>query len=254
MPRYRLLIEYDGSAYQGWQRQETGPSVQAAIEQAIVELSGQTAPVFCAGRTDAGVHALGQVAHVDLARNWRIEQIRMGLNSKLADHPIAILRVEQTTDAFHARFDATARHYLYRISNRRSPPALDRKRVWHHPLPLDIEAMHEAAQGLLGHHDFTSFRASQCQAKSPLKTLDHAYVRRHDDEIHLRFRARSFLHNQVRAMTGTLVEVGAHRRPITAIAEILAAKDRTKAGQNAPPHGLYLVKVDYPADAAASGA
>lgn len=247
MPRYRLLIEYDGAAFSGWQAQANGPSVQNAIQDAVHSLSATRPEVVGAGRTDAGVHARGQVAHVDLPKPYGAQVVMDALNAylKLADKPIVILDAQETTDDFHARFSATRRHYFYRIVNRRAPLAIDRDRAWHVIKPLDAALMHVAAQRLLGRHDFTSFRAAACQAKSPIKTLDFLSVERVGDEIHVRAHARSFLHNQVRAMTGTLKLVGEGRWTPDYMPRILAARDRQAAGPNAPPEGLYLTQVDY---------
>ena len=249
MPRYRLTVEYDGSPFVGWQRQANGPSVQAAIEAAILAFSGEAVTVFGAGRTDAGVHAEGQVAHVDLARDWRAERLAAALNAHLRDHPIAILAVARAADDFHCRFSAVARHYLYRILNRRAPPALDRGRVWWVRAPLDAEAMHRAAQGLVGHHDFTTFRSSDCQAASAMKTLDRLDVVRAGLHVAIRASARSFLHNQVRSMAGSLKLVGEGKWSAADVARALAARDRTACGPVAPPEGLCLLAVDYPGDA-----
>lgn len=246
MPRYRLTIEYDGGPFVGWQGQANGRSVQQALEEAVEAFTGEAVVVKGAGRTDAGVHALGQVAHLDLSRDWPARTVVNALNAHLRPEPVAILAAEVVAADFDARFSALKRHYLYRITDRRAPPVLDRGRVWHVPLPLDAEAMHAAAQGLVGRHDFTSFRASGCQAKSPVRTLDRLDVARHGEEVAVSASARSFLHNQVRAMVGTLVKVGEGRWPVGAVPEALAARDRSRAGPVAPPHGLYLVRVDYP--------
>jgi tRNA pseudouridine38-40 synthase len=245
MPRYKLTIEYDGGPFVGWQRQENGRSVQQAIEEAIAAFSGEQVGVRGAGRTDSGVHALGQVAHVDLTAEWDDDTVRDATNAKLKPDPVAILAAVRVADDFDARFSAWRRHYLYRILNRRSPPVLDRGRVWWVTSPLEAAAMHEAAQSLVGNHDFTSFRSSECQAKSPVKTLDRLDVSREGEEVIVRASARSFLHNQVRAMVGTLRKVGDGKWPVSAVAEILEAKDRAGAGPVAPPEGLYLVAVDY---------
>jgi tRNA pseudouridine38-40 synthase len=245
MPRYKLTIEYDGGPFVGWQRQTNGLSVQAAIEDALAGFSGGSPVVKGAGRTDAGVHALGQVAHVDLARDWKPDTIRDALNAHLRPHRIAILSAEIVAEDFDARFSAVKRHYLYRLSDRRAPPALDAGHVWHVPQRLDAEAMHEAAHALVGRHDFTTFRAAECQAKSPVKTLDRFDVSRVGDEIAFRVSARSFLHHQVRSMVGTLKRVGEGAWPVAAVAEALAARDRSRCGPVAPAVGLYLVAVDY---------
>jgi tRNA pseudouridine38-40 synthase len=245
MPRYKLTIEYDGSPFVGWQRQANDLSVQAAIEDALAGFAGESPVVKGAGRTDAGVHALGQVAHIDLAREWKPDTIRDALNAHLRPHPIAILSAEIVAEDFDARFSAIKRHYLYRLADRRAPPALDAGRVWHVPQRLDAEAMHAAAQALTGRHDFTTFRAAGCQAKSPVKTLDRFDVSRQGDEIAFRVSARSFLHHQVRSMVGTLKRVGEGAWPVSSVAEALAARDRSRCGPVAPAVGLYLVAVDY---------
>ena len=245
MPRYKLTIEYDGGPFVGWQRQDVGRSVQEAIETGIARFAGETVVVHGAGRTDAGVHALGQVAHLDLSRDWPADTVRDALNAHLRPDPIAILRAEMVDVEFHARFSARKRHYLYRINDRRSPLALDHGRVWHVTQKLDAGAMHRAAQALVGRHDFTTFRAAGCQAKSPDKTLDRLDVSREADEIAVRASARSFLHHQVRSMVGTLRKVGEGRWPEGAVGDALAARDRDRCGPVAPAHGLYLVAVDY---------
>lgn len=243
--RWKLLIEYDGAPYQGWQRQDNGPSVQAAIEQAILKLTGETVTITAAGRTDTGVHALGQVAHADIAKELGPDKMRDALNAHLRPHPVAVLSAEAVGEGFHARFNATGRHYLYRIVNRRAPLTLEAAKAWQVQAPLDAEAMHAAAQRLVGHHDFTTFRAAECQAKSPVKTLDRLDVSRVGEEITVRASARSFLHHQVRSMVGTLKMVGAGKMTANDVAAALAARDRTQCGPVAPPDGLYLVRVDY---------
>lgn len=245
MTRFKLSIEYNGGPYVGWQRQENGRSVQQAIEEAIAAFSGERVVVKGAGRTDAGVHALGQVAHIDLGGDWKDDKVRDALNAHLRPEPIAILAAVSVMPDFDARFSAVKRHYLYRISDRRAPPALDKGRVWWVAGTLDVEAMHRAAQSLVGFHDFTTFRAAQCQAKSPEKTLDRLDVVREGGEVVIRATARSFLHNQVRSMVGTLKKVGDGAWPVSAVADALAAKDRARSGPVAPPDGLYLVAVDY---------
>lgn len=248
MPRYRLDIEYDGSAYAGWQRQAGQHSVQAAIEQAVLAFSGETVGIRGAGRTDAGVHATGQVAHCDLEKAWPASTVANALNAHLASagERVGILSASQVEDTFDARFSATARHYLYCIVNRRAPLALDLNRAWRVPRKLDAEAMHEAAKGLLGRHDFTTFRSAHCQANSPVRTLDRLDVTRSGDVIEIRASARSFLHNQVRSMVGSLKQVGEGNWTAADLKAALDAKDRAACGQVAPPDGLYLVKVDYP--------
>jgi tRNA pseudouridine38-40 synthase len=245
MPRYKLTIEYDGTPFVGWQVQDNRPSVAGAIADAVAKFAGETPKVSGAGRTDAGVHALGQVAHVDLARDWDTDTIRDALNAQLRPSPIAILNVERVAPDFDARFSARARHYLYRIVNRRADLALDRDRVWRVVRPLDVNAMHEAAQRLVGHHDFTTFRSTECQAKSPMKTLDRLDVSRAGDEIRIQVSARSFLHNQVRSMVGSLVQVGEGKWSAGELAKALDAKSRAACGPVAPACGLYLVRVDY---------
>lgn len=245
MPRYKLVIEYDGTPFVGWQVQDNGISVQGALEQAAAAFSGKTVTVRGAGRTDAGVHALGQVAHVDFSRAWDIDTVRDAINAHLRPHPIAVLTVEPVAENFDARFSAVKRHYRYRIVNRRAPLALDASRAWRIPRPLDAQAMQSAAQNLVGRHDFTTFRAAECQAKSPVKTLDRLDVERHGDEVHVHASARSFLHHQVRSMVGSLALVGDGRWSAADLARALAARDRTACGPVAPPDGLYLVKVDY---------
>jgi len=246
MPRYRLTLEYDGGPYNGFQAQADQPTVQGAVERAVQAFSGEQVRLAAAGRTDTGVHATGQVAHVDLAKDWPARTVMNALNAHLVGEAIKILDAEVAQGDWHARFSATERRYLYRILNRPAPPALDAGRVWHVKTPLDVEAMHEAAQALVGQHDFTTFRDAACQSKSPVKTLDVARVTRAGDDVHLVFEARSFLHRQVRSMTGTLAEVGAGRWPVGRVAEALAARDRSACGPVAPATGLYLTGVSYP--------
>ena len=245
MPRYKLTIEYDGTPFVGWQVQDNGPSVQGVLTEAIAAFTGERVVVAGAGRTDAGVHALGQVAHVDLARDWDGDTVRDAVNFHLRPRPIAVLTAEQVAENFDARFSATKRHYLYRIVNRRADLALDQNRAWRVPRPLDGDAMHAAAQKLVGRHDFTTFRAAECQAKSPVKTLDRLDVKRDGDEVRITASARSFLHHQVRSMVGSLVHVGEGKWSAEDLAAALAARDRTRCGQVAPPQGLYLVRVEY---------
>lgn len=245
MPRYKLTIEYDGTPFVGWQVQENGPSIAGAITAAFAKFAGEEPKVFGAGRTDAGVHALGQVAHVDLGKEWDTDTIRDALNAHLRPQPIAILRAEPVAPDFDARFSARARHYLYRIANRRADLALDRDRAWRVAKPLDSEAMHEAAQRLVGKHDFTTFRSAECQAKSPVKTLDALDVVRVGDEIRVTASARSFLHHQVRSMVGSLALVGEGKWSAEDISRGLDARDRAVCGPVAPACGLYLVRVDY---------
>jgi len=247
VPRFRLTIEYDGGPYSGWQRQANHPSVQGALEAAAAALNGGVpVDVTGAGRTDAGVHALGQVAHLDLAKPFPAGKLADAMNAHLRPHPIAVLSAEAAADDFHARFDATTRSYLYRIVNRRAHLALDAGKAWRVPVRLDHEAMHAAAQALVGRHDFTTFRDAQCQADSPVKSLDRIDVSRIGADIEIRTSARSFLHRQVRSIVGSLVEVGRGRERPRWIGEILAAADRTQCGPVAPPDGLYLVSVGYP--------
>lgn len=247
MPRYRLDIEYDGSPYAGWQRQAGQHSVQEAIEQAIKGFSGEAVTLRGAGRTDAGVHAAGQVAHVDLDRDWPADTVRDAVNAHLqmAGEAVSVVAAGRVADDFDARFSALARHYLYRIVNRRARLALDERRAWWVPKPLDAGAMHAAAQALVGKHDFTTFRSVQCQARSPVKTLDRLDVAVDGDVIEVRASARSFLHNQVRSMVGSLKRVGEGAWTPADLKAALDAKDRAACGPVAPPDGLYLMKVDY---------
>ncbi len=247
MPRYKLTIEYDGTGLVGWQRQPNGLSVQEALETAVKRFCGETVSVHGGGRTDAGVHALGQVAHLDLARAVAADVVRGALNHYLRATRISVLDVAPVADDFDARLSAITRVYVYRILNRRAPAALDRGRVWRVAPPLDAEAMAEAARYLVGHHDFTTFRDRLCQAKSPMRTLDALEVTRVGDEIRIEARARSFLHRQVRNMAGTLELVGVGRWPPQAVGEALAARDRRAGGPTAPAEGLYLVEIRYPA-------
>ncbi len=249
MPRYKLTLEYDGTPFSGWQRQSEAPSVQAAVEEAAMKFCNADAPieVQCAGRTDAGVHARGQVAHVDLPERPSNAIVR-GLNALMNHQPISVLSAELVADDFNARFDAQSRHYLYRITNRKGQPALDKNRSWHVHKPLDLAAMNTAAQLLVGRHDFTSFRAGDCQAQSPVKTLDYLEVKareRNPQAVMIKCGAKSFLHHQVRNMVGTLVYVGIGKWPVSRVAEALEAKDRRAGGPMAPAHGLYLMRVDY---------
>jgi tRNA pseudouridine38-40 synthase len=246
MPRYKLTLEYDGTPFVGWQVQENGRSVQGRLAEAIAAFSGEETPPRGAGRTDAGVHALGQVAHVDLARDWACDKIRDALNAQLRPDPISVLTCEHAPEDFDARFSATARHYLYRIVNRRSPLALDRNRAWQVIPKLDAAAMHEAAQVLVGHHDFSTFRSSECQAASPVKTLDRLAVVRHGEDVWIEASARSFLHNQVRSMVGSLKRVGEGKWTEDDLERALEARRRSACGPVAPARGLYLAKVDYP--------
>lgn len=245
MPRYKLTIEYDGTPYVGWQTQDNGASVQSVLAAAIAAFAGEQVAVHGAGRTDAGVHALGQVAHIDLTKDWDTDTVRDAINFHLRPQPVALLTAEHVAPDFDARFSAKKRHYLYRIVNRRADLTLEQNRVWRVPRQLDAAAMHDAAQFLLGRHDFTTFRSSECQAKSPVKTLDRLDVLREDEEIRVEATARSFLHHQMRSMVGSLVHVGEAKWSAGDLASALAARDRTRCGQVAPPHGLYLVRVEY---------
>jgi tRNA pseudouridine38-40 synthase len=245
MPRFRLRIEYDGRPYHGFQAQDALASVQGSIERAVKAFCGQTLRLQAAGRTDAGVHATGQVIHLDLEKDWRPEVVRDALNAHLVPEPIVVLEAAVAPDGWHARFSARERRYLYRILNRKAPPGLDQGRVWHVKKPLDAQAMHDAAQVLIGHHDFTTFRDLGCQAKSPMKTLDLATVRREGEQVLLEFASRSFLHRQVRSMTGSLAEVGLGRWSAGDLKAALDARDRKACGPVAPAEGLYLTYVGY---------
>ena len=245
MPRYKLIIEYDGAPFSGWQLQDSLPTVQGALETAAKAIAGTEVRVHGAGRTDAGVHALGQVAHCDMDKNLSAGRFRDAMNAHLRPHPIAVLSAEIAPESFEARFSAVKRHYLYRIRNTRANLALDVGRVWRVPRKLDAAAMHEAAQRLIGKHDFTTFRDAECQAKSPEKTLDQLDVTREGDAIDIVTSARSFLHSQVRSMVGSLVWVGEGRWSADDLAAALAARNRAACGVVAPPEGLYLVRVEY---------
>jgi tRNA pseudouridine38-40 synthase len=245
MPRYKLTLEYDGTPFVGWQRQENGLSVQEVLEGALAAMTGGRVTAHGAGRTDAGVHALGQVAHVDLERDWEPFRLSEGLNALVHPHPAAILAVERVDADFDARHSATARHYRYRVVNRRAPLTFERGSAWRVKPRLDAEAMHAAARALIGRHDFSTFRDSQCQANSPIRTLDRLDVRREGDEVLFEASARSFLHRQVRSTVGSLVEVGTGRWSPDEFKAAFKAADRSRCGQVAPPYGLYLVRVDY---------
>src|SRR5580658_3426220 len=245
MPRYKLAIEYDGTPFVGWQVQDNGPSVQGVITDAIAAFTGERVAVSGAGRTDAGVHALGQVAHVDLAKDWDGDTVRDAINAHLRPHPVAVLTAERVAEAFDARFSALKRHYVYRIVNRRADLTLEQNRAWRVPRPLDTAAMHGAAQRLIGKHDFTTFRSTECQAASPVKTLDCLDVSRDGDDVRVTASARSFLQHQVRSMVGSLTHVGEGKWSADDLSAALAARDRAACGQVAPPHGLYLVRVEY---------
>lgn len=249
MPRYALALEYDGTAFVGWQRQAVGLSVQQVLEEAASHLvHGAPVASITAGRTDAGVHAAGQVASIDLDRDIAPDKLRDALNFHMLPHAVAVLRAARAAEGWNPRFSAIGRAYRYVILNRRARPALEAGQVWHVHLPLDVAAMHAAAQSLLGHHDFTSFRATSCQAKSPLRTLDRLDVRREGERIVIEAAARSFLHHQVRNMVGTLKLVGQGLWPVARVAEALAARHRAAAGPTAPPEGLALMAVRYPED------
>ncbi len=243
--RYKMTIEYDGGPFAGWQLQANVTTVQGVLEDAVFALSGTRPTIHAAGRTDAGVHAMGQVAHVDLDREWDSRVLRNALNAHLRPHPVSVLQVEAVDGDFHARFKAIRRSYLYRIANRPAPLALERGKAWWHPVRLDHAAMHEAAKALIGKHDFTTFRAAACQAQSPVKTLDRLDITRTGDMIDVTVEARSFLHHQVRSMVGSLKLVGEGKWQIGDIGKALAARDRTRCGPVAPPTGLYLMRVDY---------
>jgi len=245
MARYRLILEYDGGPYNGFQAQVDQPTIQGSLERAVKAFCGETLRVHAAGRTDTGVHATGQVAHIDLQKDWPAETVRNALNAHLRPEPIVILEADVAPEGWHARFSAIERRYRYRILNRPSPPGLDQGRVWHLKGPLDEQAMNLAAQALLGLHDFTTFRDLACQAKSPVKTLDVATVSRQGEEVVLMFAARSFLHRQVRSMTGSLAEVGLGRWTADDLKAALEAKDRRACGTVAPADGLYLTAVIY---------
>lgn len=245
--RFRLMLEYDGSSYHGWQSQADGRGVQDALERAIVRMNEGQRRLIVAGRTDAGVHALGQVAHVDLAKNWDPRILMDALNAHLlqAREAVSVLAVELAPMSFSARLSAQKRHYRYRILNRRAPSALDRMRAWHVLKPLDIGLMQEAATSILGNHDFSTFRASACQAKSPIRTLEQLDVFRSGPEVIVETSARSFLHNQVRSMVGTLAKIGRGDWPVSAMRAALDSRDRARCGPVAPPEGLYFVRVEY---------
>jgi tRNA pseudouridine38-40 synthase len=246
MPRYKLVIEYDGTPFVGWQQQDNGSSVQGVLTAAFAAFCGEPVAVQGAGRTDAGVHAYGQIAHVDLAKEWDTDTVRDAMNAHLRPHPVAVLSAAIVPGDFDARFSAVKRHYLYRIVNRRADLSLDRQRAWKFARPLDAVAMHQAAQRLVGQHDFTTFRATECQAKSPVKTLDRLDVGRRGEEIHVQASARSFLHTQVRSMVGSLALVGEGKWSLDDLARARDARDRAACGPVAPPEGLYLLRVDYP--------
>ena len=246
MTRWRLTIEFDGRPFMGWQRQDHGPSVQQSLEEAIDLMTGERASVHAAGRTDAGVHALAMAAHCDIQKSVTEHRLREGLNALVRPNPISITAVEQIADDWHSRFSCIGRKYLYRILNRRAPPALDRGRVWHIAVPLDVEAMADGAAHLVGHHDFTTFRSVHCQSESPVKTLDRLEVTRVGEEIRIEADARSFLHHQVRSMVGCLALVGRGNWAPNDIKKALESRNRAELGLNAPPDGLYFVEAVYP--------
>ncbi|MCY7339677.1 MAG: tRNA pseudouridine(38-40) synthase TruA [Sphingomonas bacterium] len=245
MTRWRLTVEYDGGPFVGWQRQAEGDSVQSVIERAIAQMTGEQVTVHGAGRTDAGVHALAMEAHADIAKSLTEHRLREGLNALVRPHPVSVIEVGQVADDWHARFSCLERRYLYRILNRRAPPALLHGKVWHIGAPLDLKAMADGAAKLVGSHDFTTFRSVHCQSASPLKTLDALTVERVGEEVHISAAARSFLHHQVRSMVGCLAMVGRGQWAPDDIATALAAKDRAALGLNAPPEGLYFVGARY---------
>jgi tRNA pseudouridine38-40 synthase len=243
--RWRLTIEYDGGPFMGWQRQDHGPSVQQTLEEALERMTGDKAAFTAAGRTDAGVHALAMAAHADVTRPLTAHRLREGLNALVRPQPVAVLDAEPVADDWHARFSCVGRRYLYRIINRRAPPALDSGKVWHIAVPLDVEAMREGAAQLVGRHDFTTFRSAHCQSDSPVKTLDRLEVARVGEEIHVSAAARSFLHHQVRSMVGCLALVGRGQWTPDNMRTALEAADRSALGLNAPPQGLYFVEAVY---------
>lgn len=245
MPRYKLTLEYDGGPFMGWQRQDHGPSVQGSLERAATKLNGSPVEVHGAGRTDSGVHALGQVAHLDLDKDLPTDTVRDAINQHLRPEPIAVLSCEEVDEDFHARHSATKRHYIYRMIDRRPPLTLDKGKVWRVTQKLDVDVMHAAAQCLVGTHDFSTFRDIQCQAKSPVKTLEKIAVRRVADEVELTCSAISFLHRQVRSITGSLVEIGRGKWAPEDLKAALEARDRAACGPVAPADGLYLERVDY---------
>ena len=245
MTRWRLTIEYDGGPFMGWQRQEHGPSIQQTLEEALQRMTGRAAQFTAAGRTDAGVHALAMSAHVDVARDLTAHRLREGLNALVRPYPISVLEVQTVAEDWHARFSCLGRRYLYRILNRRAPPALDIGRVWPIAVSLDVDAMREGAAHLVGRHDFTTFRSAQCQSDSPVKSLDRLDVGNVGEEIHITAAARSFLHHQVRSMVGCLAMVGRGQWRPDDMRKALEARDRAALGFNAPPHGLYFVEAIY---------
>ena len=247
MPRYKIIVEYDGRPFKGFQMQEAwqGFTVQGELTRSIFEITGEAVVVYVSGRTDAGVHAIGQVTHIDLSKEWKTTTLRDAMNAKLRPHPISIISAEEVDESFHCRFSCIKRYYTYKIINRRAPPTFDRGLVWGVARPLDLDLMREGARHLIGHHDFTTFRASACQGKTPFKTLDSFTLTKKDDLIEINTHSRSFLHHQVRSMVGSLVHVGLGDRDPIWIKTILQAKNRKLCGQVAPPDGLYFVKADY---------
>jgi len=246
VPRYRLTLEYDGRPFVGWQRQAQGASVQQMIEEALAVLErGRPVQIQGAGRTDAGVHATGQVAHVDLDKSWRPDKLREAINANMRPWPVAVIEAAEVPETFEARFSAIRRRYVYRILNRRAPPTLARDQVWHVARPLDVAAMHAAVQRLLGRHDFTTFRAAECQAASPVRTLERLDVIAHGETIDIHAAARSFLHHQVRSLVGSLEHVGSGKWSADDLEDALHARDRRRCGMVCPPDGLFLVGVDY---------
>ncbi|TLP45965.1 tRNA pseudouridine(38-40) synthase TruA [Cohaesibacter sp. CAU 1516] len=249
MPRYKLLIEYDGRPFAGWQRQDNAPTVMGLIEQSLFKFTREQVTLFGAGRTDSGVHATGQIAHFDLMRDWHSQKVREALNHFLKETGVAILGIEKVTDAFDSRFMATRRYYRYRICNRRAPLTFEMGRAWQYSYPIDVDLMQEGANRLIGHFDFTTFRATACQAKSPWRTMEKLTISREGEWVYLDAMSRSFLHNQIRSIVGSLAEVGSRRKPVEWVSDILEARDRRACGPVAPPDGLYLTQVDYPEDA-----
>ena len=253
MPRYKLIIDYNGAPFCGWQRQAGHPSVQQTLEEAIEQFTRHFVRLHCAGRTDTGVHAFHQVVHVDLEKDWENATVRDAVNACLRDRAgnavpayISVLSAEKVSENFNARLSAIRRHYFYRILNRRAPAGVETGRVWHLPRPVDPDIMHKAAQYLVGHHDFTTFRSAHCQAPSPFKTLEKLDVIRQGEEIHVFASARSFLHHQVRSMVGTIAQAGLGRWRAEMVKEALEARDRKRCGPQAPAYGLYFIGVDYP--------
>lgn len=246
MTRFALTLEFDGGPFMGLQRQDHGPSIQQAVEDAAHAITGEEVRMHAAGRTDSGVHALGMVAHIDVAKPFEPFRLAEALNAKLRPDPVAVIHCAVKPDDWHARFSCIGRAYEYRIVNRRAPLTLERGKAWHVTRPLDAGAMHEAAQALVGRHDFTTFRSAHCQALDPVKTLDRLEVTRESEHVVVRAEARSFLHHQVRSMVGTLALVGLGQWPVEQVAEALAARDRSALGLNAPPDGLYFVRAVYP--------